>query len=134
MTEPQTKKASQNKEGPSDFLSTIGLLAAFPLLIIGLFSQTYLSLKIEWYFQVLAIFSLVLGLAGMLLAFSKVKKGISYGAILICIAAFLSILFSINTNILKETPNTEMILIGAIIAAIFGAFHYVVYYYDLDNK
>lgn len=134
MTESQSVKSSQHKEVTPDFLSIIGLFVAKPLLMIGLFSQAYLSLKVEWFFHVLALLSLAVGLTGFLLALSKVRKGIPYGAVLICISAFLSILFSINTDVLKDTPTIALIIIGASISALFGAINYVMYHWDLKIK
>tara|TARA_Y100000296_G_scaffold86313_1_gene125636 strand:+ start:219 stop:380 length:162 start_codon:yes stop_codon:yes gene_type:complete len=44
-------------------------------------------------------------------------------------AALLSVLFAMSTDALKETPDTALIITGAVSAAISGLFHYVVYYY-----
>lgn len=126
--------ASPDKSNSPDFLSTIGMLAASPLLMIGLFSQTMLSLHTAWYLQFLAVFSFILGIGGLLVALSKVRKGIIYGAAMITAAALLSVLFAMSTDVLKETPDTALIITGAIVAAICGLFHYFVYHYKPKSE
>jgi hypothetical protein len=124
MKDAQTIKSLKNKEEPTDILSITGLLVAMPILISGLFSQAYLSLKVEWNFHILALFSLALGLGGLLLVFSKLRKGIPYGTTLVCVSAALSILFAMNTDILKDTPITTLIVVGASLSAVFGAINH----------
>lgn len=128
------KKEPQDTETSTDFLSTIGLFVAMPLLFTGLFVQAYLSLTLNWQFQLLSLSSLFIGLAGLGLSFSELKKGIIYGSSLIFIAAILSVFFSVNTDVLNETQSTAMIIIGTIITTFFGIFNYIVYHWEPKSK
>ena len=111
----------------------IGMFAAMPLLGIGLLGQGLTSITQGGLLTALSLLSLVLGLGGLALSFSKQKNGFNIGVALITVAAALSFLFESIAVIPDGAFTINLIATGALIALFLAAINFIMKQGNAEN-
>lgn len=118
-------KEDESKSTNGNIVSVIGMLAAMPLVCIGLLGQAFAGLNKEGWLSLLPLLAFILGCSGLALSFSKEKYGIQIGAGLIIASAILSLKFVSVAILENETHSTIMIMTGCVLSVIFALLDFI---------
>jgi hypothetical protein len=108
-----------------DMVLMIGMFAVMPLLGLGLIGQSLIAITQGGLLAALSLLSLVLGLGGLALSFSKEKHGFNIGVSLITVAAALSFLFEYIAVVPDGAFTINLIATGTLFALFLAAINFI---------